>query len=143
MLLGGDFQAFHSQAGVGDLYVTLSSDASKNFRYGRLFYEMYNGNPIETNMKVLEKIDGTPEGPHTIRSVYRFLEKKNMYSPLFNCAYKIFNEFGNKEEIEETIIQSCQLDRRTREYIGPLSRFLYRLVPNFWYRRDKGLMSRW
>ena len=75
---------------------------------------MYNGNPIETNMKVLEKIDGTPEGPHTIRSVYRFLEKKNMYSPLFNCAYKIFNEFGNKEEIEETIIQSCQLDRQDK-----------------------------
>lgn len=143
MLLGGDFQAFHSQAGVGDLYVTISSDASKNYRYGRLFYELYNGNPIETNRHVLEKIDGTPEGPHTIRSVQRYLEKKNMYSPLFSSAYKIFNEFSNTKEIEETIIQACQLDRRTKEYIGPFSRLLYRLMPNWWYRRDKGLLSRW
>lgn len=143
MILGGDFQAFHSQAGVGDLYVTISSDASKNYRYGRLFYELYNGNPIETNRHVLEKIDGTPEGPHTIRSVHRYLEKKNMYSPLFSSAYKIFNEFSNKKEIEETIIQACQLDRRTKEYIGPFSRLLYRLMPNWWYRRDKGLLSRW
>ncbi|MBT8491264.1 MAG: hypothetical protein KJN62_09460, partial [Deltaproteobacteria bacterium] len=42
-LLGGSFQAFYSQAGVGDMYVTLSSDASKNFRYGKLFYELFNG----------------------------------------------------------------------------------------------------
>ncbi len=143
MLLGGSFQAFHSQAGVGDLYVTVSSEASKNYRYGKLFYENYTGNPIETNLNVLEKIDGTPEGPNSIRSVHRFLEMKNMYSPLFNCAYKIFNESGVREEIRETIIQACQFDRRSNEFIGPVSRLFYRLAPNWWYRRDKGLLSRW
>lgn len=142
MLLGGSFQAFHSQAGVGDLYVTISSEASKNYRYGRMFYEMYNGNPIETNHDVLERIDGTPEGPNTIRSVNRFLEKKNMYSPLFSAAYKIFNEFSNKNEIEEIIIQACQFDRRTKEFIGPFSRILYKIMPNLWYRRDRGLLSK-
>jgi len=142
MLLGGSFQAFHSQAGVGDLYVTISSEASKNYRYGRMFYELYNGNPIETNHQVLDRIDGTPEGPNTIRSVNRFLEKKNMYSPLFSAAYKTFNEFSNKKEIEEIIIQACQFDRRTREYIGPLSRILYKIMPNLWYRRDRGLLSK-
>ncbi|MBE9546748.1 MAG: NAD(P)-binding domain-containing protein [Proteobacteria bacterium] len=141
-LLGGSFQAFHSQAGVGDLYITVSSDASKNYRYGTFFYELFNGNPIETNIKVLEKIDGTPEGPNTIRNVYRYLEKKNMYSPLFNCAYKIFNEGGTKEEIKERIIQACQFDRRNKEYIGPVSRFLYKLIPNLWYRRNKGILSK-
>jgi len=140
-LLGGGFQAFHSQAGVGDMYVTLSSDASKNYRYGKLFYELYSGNPIETHLKVLERIDGTPEGPNTIRNVHKYLEKKNMYSPLFHCAYKIFNEVGHKKDIKEHIIQACQFDKRMKEYIGPLSRVLYRLVPNLWYRRHKGLMS--
>jgi glycerol-3-phosphate dehydrogenase (NAD(P)+) len=77
-LLGGGFQAFHSQAGVGDMYITLSSDASKNYRYGKYYYELYNGNPIETDIKVLEKIDGTPEGPNTIRNVNKYLEKKNI-----------------------------------------------------------------
>lgn len=142
MLLGGSFQAFHSQAGVGDLYVTVSSEASKNYRYGKLFYDVYTGNPIETNLRVLERIDGTPEGPNSIRSVHRFLEMKNMYCPLFNSAYKIFNEGGTKEEIKETVIQACQLDRRSNEFIGPLSRSLYRLMPNLWYRRDKGILSR-
>lgn len=143
MILGGSFQAFHSQAGVGDLYVTVSSEASKNYRYGKLFYELYSGNPIATNIRVLERIDGTPEGPNSIRSVHRFLEKKNMYSPLFSSAYRIFNEGGTQDEIKEMIIQACQFDRRTNEFIGPLSRFFYRLMPNFWYRRDQGLFSRW
>ncbi|HOG07636.1 MAG: hypothetical protein M0P04_00895 [Syntrophales bacterium] len=141
-LLGGSFQAFHSQAGVGDMYVTVSSPASKNFRYGRYFYEQYMGNPIETNMKVLARIDGTPEGPNTIRNVHKYLEKKNMYSPLFNCAYKIFNEGNNKKDIRELVIQACQFDKRTKEFIGPVSRVLYNLFPHFWYRRHKGLMSR-
>jgi len=141
-LLGGSFQAFYSQAGVGDMYVTLSSDASKNFRYGKLFYDLFNGNPIETNLQVLRKIDGTPEGPNTIKNVHRYLEKKNMYSPLFHCAYKIFNEGGSKEEIFERIIQATQFDKREKEYIGPFSRLLYRLIPNLWYRRHKGYLSR-
>ena len=136
-LLGGNFQAFHSQAGVGDMYVTVSSLASKNYRYGKYFYELYTGNPIETNLRVLEKIDGTPEGPNTARNVHKYLEKKNMYSPLFSCAYKIFNEAGEKDAIRETIIQACQYDKRNKEYIDALSRLMYRILPNYWYRRDK------
>lgn len=142
MLLGGSFQAFHSQAGVGDMYVTVSSEASKNYRYGKLFYELYNGNPIETNLKVLSLIDGTPEGPNTIKNVYRYLEKKNMYSPLFHCAYRIFNEGTNREAIKEQVLQACQFDRRKKEYIGPASRLLYRLMPDYWYRRHKGLLAK-
>jgi len=140
-LLGGGFQAFHSQAGVGDLYVTVSSLASKNYRYGKYFYELYTGNPIETNMHVLEKIDGTPEGPNTVRNVYKYLEKKNMYSPLFSCAYWIFNEPGNKDTIKDIIIQACQHDKRTKEYISQASRMMYRIFPNYWYRRAKGFFD--
>jgi glycerol-3-phosphate dehydrogenase (NAD(P)+) len=141
-LLGGSFQAFFSQAGVGDMYVTVSSEASKNYRYGKHFYELYSGNPIETNLKVLERIDGTPEGPNTIRNVQKYLEKKNMYSPLFSCAYRIFNEGGSKNDMREMVIQACQFDKRTKEYIGPVSRILYRLIPNLWYRRHKGFLGR-
>ncbi len=126
-LLGGSFQAFYSQAGVGDLYVTLSSDASKNYRYGKLYYDLFDGNPIQTDKKVLAQIDGTPEGPNTIRNVYRYLEKKNMYSPIFCCAYHVFNETGDRKQIEERLIESIQFDKRSQEYIGPVSRVLYRL----------------
>jgi glycerol-3-phosphate dehydrogenase (NAD(P)+) len=140
-LLGGSFQAFHSQAGVGDMYVTVSSLASKNYRYGKYFYELYAGNPIETNLRVLEQIDGTPEGPNTVRNVYKYLEKKNMYSPLFSCAYRIFNEAGNKSAIKDMIIQACQYDKRTKEYIDLISRLMYRILPNYWYRRDKSFFD--
>jgi len=140
-VLGGSFQAFHSQAGVGDMYVTVSSLASKNYRYGKYFYELYTGNPIETNLRVLEKIDGTPEGPNTVRNVHKYLEKKNMYSPLFSCAYRIFNEAGNKNDIREMIIQACQFDKRNKEYIDVLSRIMYRILPNYWYRRAKNIFD--
>jgi glycerol-3-phosphate dehydrogenase (NAD(P)+) len=140
-VLGGSFQAFHSQAGVGDMYVTVSSLASKNYRYGKYFYELYTGNPIETNLRVLEKIDGTPEGPNTVRNVHKYLEKKNMYSPLFSCAYRIFNEAGDKNDIRDMIIQACQFDRRNKEYIDVLSRIMYRILPNYWYRRAKSFFD--
>lgn len=141
MIMGGGFQAFYSQAGVGDMYVTISSTASKNYRYGRFFYELYDGNPIETHMRVRERIDGTPEGPHTIQNVHRYLERKNMYSPLFDCAYRIFNEGGNKQDMKEMIIEACQFDRREKEFVGAVSRVLYRLFPSLWYRRKEGLLS--
>jgi glycerol-3-phosphate dehydrogenase (NAD(P)+) len=140
-LLGGSFQAFQSQAGVGDMYVTLSSDASKNHRYGSFFYELFTGNALETHLKVLQKIDGKPEGPNTILNVHKFLEKRNMYSPIFHCAYKIFNEERSREQIREQILQATQFDRRTKEYIGPVSRLFYRLFPNLWYRRHRGLLA--
>lgn len=140
-LLGGSFQAFYSQAGVGDMYVTVSSEASKNYRYGKYFYENFDGNPIDTHIKVLEKIDGTPEGPNTIRNVHKYLEKKNMYSPIFDCAYRMFNEGGTKRNIKDLVIQACQFDKRTKEYIGPVSRVFYKLFPNWWYRRHKGFLS--
>jgi len=140
-ILGGSFQAFQSQAGVGDMYVTLSSDASKNHRYGRFFYELFTGNSVETHLKVLQKIDGKPEGPNTILNVHKFLEKRNMYSPIFHCAYKIFNEVRSREEIGEQILHAMQFDRRTKEYIGPASRLLYRLFPNLWYRRQRGPLA--
>jgi glycerol-3-phosphate dehydrogenase (NAD(P)+) len=140
-ILGGSFQAFQSQAGVGDMYVTLSSDASKNHRYGRYFYELFAGNSVETHLKALGKIDGKPEGPNTVLNVHKFLEKRNMYSPIFHCAYKIFNEVRSREEIREQILKATQFDRRSREYIGPGSRLLYRLFPNLWYRRYRGPLA--
>ena len=140
-LLGGSFQAFHSQAGVGDLYVTISSEASKNYRYGKYFYQLFDGNPIATDIRTLKKIDGTPEGPHTIKNVHRYLEKKNMYSPLFHCAHQIFHEETSRDEIREHVIDACQLDKRDKEYIGPISKLLYRMFPNLWYRRHKGILS--
>jgi len=140
-LMGGGFQAFHSQAGVGDMYVTVSSLASKNYRYGKYFYELYTGNPIETNLRVLEKIDGTPEGPNTVRNVHKYLEKKNMYSPLFSCAYQIFNEAGEKNAIRDKVIHACQYDKRNKEYIDVLSRTMYKIFPNLWYRRNKTILD--
>ncbi len=140
-LLGGSFQAFHSQAGVGDMYITLSSEASKNYRYGKYFYELFNGNPIDTDIQSRKKIDGTPEGPDTIKNVNRYLEKKNMYSPLFHCAHKIFHESTSRNEIREQIIQACQFDKRDKEFIGTFSKLVYRLFPNTWYRRHKGFLS--
>lgn len=141
-ILGGHFLTFLGQAGVGDMYVTLSSNASKNYRYGKHFYECYTGNTIETHRRVMAGIDGTPEGPGTLKNVYRYLESKNMYSPIFRSAYRIFNERGNKDEIREQIIKACQFDRRGNEYIGPFSGMVYNLFPHIWYRRQKGWWGR-
>jgi len=142
-LLGGNTQAFLSLAGIGDMYVTVSSEASKNYRYGRHFLEMFEGNHQDTHQRVLRKIDGTPEGPNTIKNVHTFLKEYNIYSPLFKCAYDIFNHSTSKAETRESIIQACQMDRRSLEYVKFLSRLLRALAPRRWYRRERGFFSRW
>jgi glycerol-3-phosphate dehydrogenase (NAD(P)+) len=125
------------------MYVTLASDASKNHRYGRYFYELFNGNSVATHKNVLKRIDGKPEGPNTILNVHKFLEKHNMYSPIFHCAYKIFNEERTREGIKEQIINATQFDRRTKEFIGPFSKLFYRLFPDLWYRRHRGFLAKY
>jgi len=79
--------------------------------------------------------------PNTVRNVHKYLEKKNMYSPLFSCAYKIFNEAGEKGAIRDTVIHACQYDKRNKEYIDQFSRMMYRILPNHWYRRDKSIFD--
>lgn len=141
-ILGGNFQSFLGQAGIGDLYITLSSEASKNYRYGKYYYRLYDGNPVETHRRVLAEIDGMPEGPNTIRNVHRYLEKKNMYSPLFECAYRLFNEGMDRNQMRENVIRSVQFDRRDKEYIGTLSSLIYRIMPDYWYRRRESIFDR-
>jgi glycerol-3-phosphate dehydrogenase (NAD(P)+) len=64
-----------------------------------------------------------------------------MYSPIFSCAHQIFNKVGTKSAIRDLIIQACQYDKRTQEYIGPFSRFMYHIIPDYWYRRDKDFFA--
>jgi hypothetical protein len=64
-----------------------------------------------------------------------------MYSPIFRCAYQIFNEARSRREIRDQILQAIQFDRRTREYISPVSRILYCLFPNLWYRRHRDFLA--
>jgi len=49
---------------------------------------------------------------------------------------------GTKSEIKDLVIQACQCDKRTNEYIGPFSRFMYRIIPDHWYRRIKSFLIR-
>jgi len=53
----------------------------------------------------------------------------------------MFNEGGTKRNIRDLVIQACQFDKRTQEYIGPVSRIFYKLIPNLWYRRDRGILA--
>ncbi|MEI7590470.1 MAG: hypothetical protein WCJ49_04075, partial [Deltaproteobacteria bacterium] len=103
----------------------------------------FDGNHEETHLRVSKKIDGTPEGPSTIRNVYQFLQQKNLYSPLFDCAYRLFNQSSSREDSRDLIIRACQLDRRSREYVGVFSRLLYAVAPMVWYRRNRGVTSYW
>ena len=91
------------------------------------------GNPIETNLRVLKTMNA--QRPNTVRNVHKYLEK-NMYSR-FSLRVSIFNEAGEKVAIRDLIIQACQYDKRNKDYLDDFSRLMYRILPDFWYRRDK------
>jgi hypothetical protein len=61
--------------------------------------------------------------------------KRNMYSPIFHCAYRDLQRGTEPRGDPRGDPPGDPVRPPDPEYIGPVSRVLYRIFPNFWYRR--------
>jgi len=139
-LLGGSFQAFHSQAGVGDMYVTVSSLASKNYRYGKYFTNSIPAIPSKP-ICVFWKNRRDSRRPQYGQKCSQIPGKEKYVQPALFLRLPDIYEAGEKDAIRDMIIHACQYDKRNKEYIDVLSRIMYRILPNYWYRRDKSIFD--
>lgn len=75
--------------GVGDIFLTCSSDMSRNYRFG---YQI-GKNGLENTLNSLK--DQTIEGYKTIECVNEYINKYNLELPLFSSLYDICYENKN------------------------------------------------
>lgn len=83
---GGKAETVYGLSGMGDLCVTCSSTASRNFRFGKLIAE---GVPIE---QAKEQIGMVVEGAYSCVSALQLSQKLDVSMPITEMVYKIIYE---------------------------------------------------
>lgn len=84
--LGGDVHAFIGLAGVGDLVATSTSKLSRNFTVG---YRLAQG---ETLGQIMETMEETAEGVHTVKIMKVLAENMKVRAPITQSLYKVLFE---------------------------------------------------
>lgn len=97
--LGGDKKTILSFAGFGDIYMTCSSENSRNFTLGKLIGEGKTKRVIDNY-----KNTTTIEGLYTLKSIYKLIKDKKVKVPIINLIYDIVNGKEQKEKMLEFLI---------------------------------------
>ncbi|KAI9193108.1 6-phosphogluconate dehydrogenase [Polychytrium aggregatum] len=87
--MGADPLTFTGLAGAGDLFLTATSEKSRNFTVGKRIGE---GEALD---HVLATLGSVAEGVETTRAAYTLCRKLNVDSPLVNSVHKVLFEGGN------------------------------------------------
>lgn len=80
---GAKTETFLSLGGAGDLFLTASSQLSRNYRVG---LGLSQGKSIE---KILEELGEVAEGIPTTRALFHIAQKEKIYLPIANEVYKM------------------------------------------------------
>jgi glycerol-3-phosphate dehydrogenase (NAD(P)+) len=124
---------------LGDLIISCT-EASRNFRFGKAYSECYSkAKPDDDVIKMAFDAVGnkTVEGYHTLKAIYGFVDKKNMFAPIVRELYDILYD-GQKsgKGPADAIASFRQADSlRIWENLRTYSRMLGSIFPQFWYRR--------
>ena len=81
--LGGKSETLMGLSGLGDLFLTCSSEKSRNFSLG---LKIASGKQTSTHLKSRKTI---AEGVHTVKAIYRLSKKLKIDLPINNEIYKI------------------------------------------------------
>ena len=75
--------------GVGDIFLTCTSDMSRNYRFGKQIgqFGFKEAQKINQNMTI--------EGVRTLKFIKQYIDEYNLELPLFNCLYQICYENKN------------------------------------------------
>lgn len=88
--LGGNKKTILSFAGFGDLYLTCTSNKSRNFTLGKMIGEQKSKEEINKYKETT-----TIEGLYTLKSIYSLTKSKNIKIPIINLIYNII--YKNKD----------------------------------------------
>ena len=98
--LGGDSITFLGLAGVGDLFLTCTSDLSRNYRVG---YAIGKGKSLD---ETLDEIGQVAEGVNTLQIVKEKADEIGVYMPLVQGLYAILFEGKNVAQVIQKLMMS-------------------------------------
>ena len=98
-VLGGNKKTILSFAGFGDIYMTCSSQNSRNFSFGKLIGEGKN------EEAKLYRETTTVEGLYTLKSIHQLLKETGVKIPIVDLIHDIIYKEVNKKEMLTFLIQ--------------------------------------
>ena len=100
MAFGAKLETFLGLSGVGDLFLTATSEKSRNYRVGEA---LSKGTPIE---KILSDLGETAEGVETARAVSKISKQKNIYTPIADEVTQILSGADLKTSISRLLMST-------------------------------------
>ncbi len=82
---GAKEDTFLGLSGAGDLFLTASSELSRNYRVGKY---LAMGDSLDD---ILKKLGEVAEGVATSMAIYKISSEKDIYTPIANEVYEILN----------------------------------------------------
>lgn len=96
---GADPLTFLSLAGVGDLFLTCSSEKSRNFTVGN---RLGRG---ETLQEILDTLGSVAEGVDTAKSAYAMVQGKNIEVPILDHVYRLLWKDEKAQDLAKALMQ--------------------------------------
>ncbi|WP_104697501.1 MULTISPECIES: NAD(P)H-dependent glycerol-3-phosphate dehydrogenase [unclassified Helicobacter] len=96
---GADIQTFLGLSGAGDLFLSASSNLSRNYRVGM---GLAQGRDIK---EILEDLGEVAEGVKTTEAIVKIAQEKEIYTPIANEVYKILNKQSSPQQSLERLMR--------------------------------------
>ena len=97
---GADNETFIGLSGAGDLFLTASSELSRNFRVG---LGLARGKNLE---QILEELGEVAEGVKTSEAIYKLSNKNSIYTPIANEVKLILDGKNPQESLKDLLSSS-------------------------------------
>lgn len=94
---GAKTETFLSLGGAGDLFLTASSQLSRNYRVG---LGLSQGKSIE---EILEELGEVAEGIPTTKALFSIAQKEHIYLPIANEVYKMLEGKNPLESVQDLL----------------------------------------
>ncbi|GAB6078122.1 NAD(P)H-dependent glycerol-3-phosphate dehydrogenase [Hydrogenobaculum acidophilum] len=97
-LMGAKEKTFYGLSGIGDLFLTASSNKSRNKRFGLLIGKK------KTPKEALEEIKEVVEGYYTTKALYDIAIERNLDLPITKAVYKVLYENMSIEDSMKSLL---------------------------------------
>ena len=97
---GAKMETFLGLSGVGDLFLTATSEKSRNYRVGALIAERY------TLERILDILGETAEGVESAKAVVKLSRKNSLYTPIASEVVELLTGAEPALSIERLLASS-------------------------------------
>ncbi|ORY88607.1 6-phosphogluconate dehydrogenase [Leucosporidium creatinivorum] len=97
---------FLSLAGVGDLFLTCSSEKSRNFTVG---YRLGKGESLE---HILETLGSVAEGVDTAKSAYAMVQERNLHAPILEHVYRLLWKGESAKDLAKALMELPMMEEK-------------------------------